>query len=82
MVVPKGSVQLYKSAPQWREFFNISEYDAVDDITVDFTNEAYDVYNLQGAKIANCKTESELAESLSRGIYILVSPTCRKKVKL
>lgn len=82
LVVPKGSVQLYKSAPQWREFFNISEYDAVEDITVDFTNEAYDVYNLQGAKIANCKTESELAESLPRGIYILVSPTCRKKVKL
>lgn len=82
LVVPKGSVQLYKSAPQWREFFNISEYDAVEDVEVDLANETYEVYNLQGIRVADRLTEAELSNVLPSGVYILVSPKCQKKIKI
>ena len=58
-------------------------FDGVEDVMADAPTELseFDVYNLQGIRVrANC-TKAELSE-LSHGIYILISPQGRKKVKI
>ena len=51
LLVPEGSVNKYKVADQWKEFVYISEYDGVDDVSVDTQNALYEVYNLQGVRV-------------------------------
>ncbi len=61
----------------------VKKFDGVEDVMADDPTELseFDVYNLQGIRVrANC-TKAELSE-LSHGIYILVSPQGRKKVKI
>ena len=61
----------------------VKKFDGVEDVLADDPTELseFDVYNLQGIRVrANC-TKAQLSE-LSHGIYILVSPQGRKKVKI
>lgn len=83
MLVPEGSVNKYKVADQWKEFVYISEYDGVDDVSVDTQNALYEVYNLQGVRVGSGMREAEVtADVLPHGVYILVSPQSRKKIQI
>lgn len=83
LFVPEESVNKYKVADQWEEFMHISEYDGVDDVSVDTQDTVYEVYNLQGVRVGSGMHEAEInADVLSHGVYILVSPQGRKKVKI
>ena len=83
LFVPKESINAYKGAEQWREFFFISEYNGVDDVTVDTPDAVYEVYNLQGVRVGSDMHEAEItADALPHGVYILVSPQGRKKLKI
>ncbi len=77
--VPAAYIELYKAAPQWKEFFSIS---GIDDIAGDKNATHYDVYNLQGILVGRALTEADLASRMPRGVYILVSPQGRKKLKI
>ncbi len=83
LFVPEESVNKYKVADQWEEFMHISEYDGVDDVSVDTQDTVYEVYNLQGVRVGSGMREAEItADALPHGIYILVSPQGRKKLKI
>ena len=83
LFVPEGSVIKYKVADRWRDFTLISEYDGVDDVSVDSQNAVYEVYNLQGVRVGSGMREAEVtADALPHGVYILVSPQGRKKLKI
>ena len=83
LFVNKESIDQYKAAEQWKEFFFISEYDGVDDVSVDSQNAVYEVYNLQGVRVGSGMREAEVtADTLPHGVYILVSPQGRKKLKI
>ena len=83
LFVPKESINAYKGAEQWKEFFFISEYDGVDDVSVDAQDVVYEVYNLQGVRVGSGMREAEItADNLPHGVYILVSPQGRKKLKI
>ena len=83
LFVPKESVNKYKVADQWKEFVYISEYDGVDDVSVDTQDAVYEVYNLQGVRVGSGLHETEVtADILPHGVYILVSPQGRKKLKI
>ncbi len=61
----------------------VKKFDGVEDVMADDPTEMseFDVYNLQGIRVrANC-TKAELSE-LPHGVYILVSPQGRKKMKI
>ena len=61
----------------------VKKFDGVEDVMADDPTEMseFDVYNLQGIRVRTNCTKDELSE-LSHGIYILVSPQGRKKVKI
>ena len=83
LFVPEESVNKYKTADQWEEFLYISEYDGVDDVSIGTPDAVYEVYNLQGVRVGSGMHEAEInADVLSHGVYILVSPQGRKKVKI
>ncbi len=83
LFVNKESINKYKAAEQWKEFFFISEYDGVDDVSVDTLDALYEVYNLQGVRVGSGMHEAEItADTLPHGVYILVSPQGRKKLKI
>lgn len=83
LLVNKESIDQYKAAEQWKEFFFISEYDGVDDVSVDTPDALYEVYNLQGVRVGSSMREAEVtADTLPHGVYILVSPQSRKKLKI
>ncbi len=83
LFVNKESIDQYKAAEQWKEFFFISEYDGVDDVSVDTPDALYEVYNLQGVRVGSGMREAEVtADVLPHGVYILVSPQSRKKLKI
>ena len=83
LFVNKESIDQYKAAEQWKEFFFISEYDGVDDVSVDTPDALYEVYNLQGVRVGSGMREAEVtADTLPHGVYILVSPQGRKKLKI
>ena len=83
LFVPEESINKYKTAYQWKEFLNILGYDGVDDISMDTQNALYEVYNLQGVRIGSGMREEEVtADALPHGVYILVSPQGRKKLKI
>ena len=83
LFVPEESVNKYKTADQWEEFLYISEYDGVDDVSVDSPGAVYEVYNLQGVRVGSGMREAEItADALPHGAYILVSPQGRQKVKI
>lgn len=83
MFVPEGSVNKYKAADQWKEFLNILGYDGVDDVCVGTPDAVYEVYNLQGVRVGSGMREAEVtADILPHGVYILVSPQGRKKLKI
>ena len=83
LFVNKESIDQYKAAEQWKEFFFISEYDGVDDVSVDTPDAVYEVYNLQGIRVGSGMREAEVtADTLPHGVYILVSPQGRKKLKI
>ena len=81
LFIPHGSIDLYKAAAQWKEFYFISDYDGVTDISID-AETRYDVYNMQGAKVGSELLRSQLDDLLPGGVYILVSPDTTRKVKL
>ncbi len=83
LLVPEESINKYKTADQWKEFLNILGYDGVDDVSVDLQNAVYEVYNLQGVRVGSGMREEEVtADVLPHGVYILVSPQNRKKLKI
>ena len=83
LFVNKESIDQYKAAEQWKEFFFISEYDGVDDVSVDTPDALYEVYNLQGVRVGSGMREAEVtADALPHGVYILVSTQGRKKLKI
>ena len=83
LLVPEESINKYKTADQWKEFLNILGYDGVDDVSVDSQNAVYEVYNLQGVRVGSGMREEEVtADVLPHGVYILVSPQGRKKLKI
>lgn len=83
LFVPKGSGNKYMRANQWNQFMYISVYDGVDDVSVDTMDAIYEVYNLQGVCVGSGMREAEItADALPHGIYILVSPQGRKKLKI
>ena len=83
LLVPKESIEAYKTADQWKDFTLISEYDGVDDVSVDTQGVVYEVYNLQGVRVGGGMREEEVsAGTLPHGVYILVSPQSRKKLKI
>ena len=83
LLVPEESINKYKTADQWKEFLDISGYNGVDDVSVDTQNALYEVYNLQGVRIGSGMREAEVtADALPHGVYILVSPQNRKKLKI
>ncbi len=53
LLVPEESINKYKTTDQWKEFLNILGYDGVDDVSVDTPDALYEVYNLQGVRVAN-----------------------------
>ena len=83
LLVPEESINKYKTTDQWKEFLNILGYDGVDDVSVDTQNALYEVYNLQGVRVGSGMREAEVtADNLPHGVYILVSPQGRKKLKI
>ena len=83
LLVPEESINKYKTADQWKEFLNTLGYDGVDDVSVDSQNAVYEVYNLQGVRVGGGMREAEVtADTLPHGVYILVSPQGRKKLKI
>ena len=83
LIVPDESINKYKVADQWQEFMNIFGFSGVDDVSVDTQNALYEVYNLQGVRVGSGMREAEItADVLPHGVYILVSPQGRKKLKI
>ena len=83
LLVPEESINKYKTADQWKEFLNILGYNGVDDVSVDSPDALYEVYNLQGVRVGSGMREAEAtADTLPHGVYILVSPQSRKKLKI
>ena len=83
LLVPEESINKYKTADQWKEFLNMLGYNGVDDVSVDSQNTVYEVYNLQGVRVGSGMREEEVtADVLPHGVYILVSPQGRKKLKI
>ena len=83
LLVPEESINKYKTADQWKEFLNILGYSGVDDVSVDTQDAVYEVYNLQGVRVGSGMREEEVtADVLPHGVYILVSPQSRKKLKI
>ena len=83
LLVPKESISKYKAAKDWKGFRYISECSGVDDVSVDTPDAVYEVYNLQGARAGSGMREAEItADALPHGVYILVSPQGRKKLKI
>ena len=83
LLVPEESINKYKTADQWKEFLNILGYNGVDDVSVDTPDALYEVYNLQGVRVGGGMREEEVtADVLPHGVYILVSPQSRKKLKI
>ena len=83
LLVPKESISKYKVAKDWKEFKYISECSGVDDVSIDTPDAVYEVYNLQGMRVGSGMREAEItADALPHGVYILVSPQSRKKLKI
>ena len=83
LLVPKESISKYKVAKDWKEFRYISECSGVDDVSVDTPDALYEVYNLQGVRVGSDMHEAEItADALPHGVYILVSPHGRKKLRI
>ena len=83
LLVPEESVNKYKAADQWEDFMYISGCNGVDDVSVDTSNVVYEVYNLQGVCVGSGMHEADVtADALPHGVYILVSPQGRKKLKI
>lgn len=86
LFVNKESINQYKAAEQWKEYVFISEYDGVDDVSdlsVETPDALYEVYNLQGIRVGSGMREAEVtADTLPHGVYILVSPQSRKKLRI
>ena len=83
LLVPEESINKYKTANQWKDFLNILGYNGVDDVCVDTQDAVYEVYNLQGVRVGSGMREAEVtADNLPHGVYILVSPQGRKKLKI
>ena len=55
----------------------------MDDVSVDTLDALYEVYSLQGVRVGSGMREAEVtADNLPHGVYILVSPQGRKKLKI
>ena len=69
LIVPKNSLDAYKQAPQWREFFFI---ESTTGITNPVNNKAglADVYTIDGAKRLS-KASTDEINTLPKGVYIV-----------
>lgn len=68
LLVPNESIELYRSADIWKNFFNINAISGIDQIIED-SNRSIEVYDLKGVKL-KITTSKEL-QQLPRGIYIV-----------
>lgn len=71
LYVPEASVNLYKTAPVWKEFQHIlplsSNPTGISGV-IKTEDEPFDIYNLQGQKV---KSKATSLDGLTRGIYII-----------
>lgn len=83
LYVPYGCKEIYSNAPGWRCFWDIQELDesagveAVEILSTDTLN----VYSIQGNLVKSGVRLYEL-QDLPKGVYIVVSPKCTKKIKI
>lgn len=72
LYVPGGSIDQYKAANQWKEFFNISafQFSGVSEIFEGALPGRYVVYNLNGVLILDTTDETQV-NNLPRGLYII-----------
>ena len=84
LYVLEESVNVYKIADQWKDFYNVVGLLGVDDITMDGDDAEtlYDVYNMQGVKVGSGLRRADMSDALPHGIYILVSPNATRKIRL
>ena len=84
LYVLEESVNVYKIADQWKDFYNVVGLLGVDDITMDGDDAEtlYDVYNMQGVKVGSGLRRADMSDALPHGIYIFVSPNATRKVRL
>ena len=84
LYVLEESVNVYKIADQWKDFYNVVGLLGVDDITMDGDDAEtlYDVYNMQGVKVGGGLRRADMSDALPHGIYIFVSPNATRKVRL
>ncbi len=69
LYVPDASIDAYKKADQWKEFYNISD---AEQIGVDNKSAMpCAVYNLSGIKVIENTFKSDAVKFLSNGVYIL-----------
>lgn len=70
LTVPKASMEAYKQAEQWKEFFFIEENTTGIQTMTSDTELRSDVYSLTGAKVlANASLQD--VQSLPKGIYVI-----------
>ncbi len=67
LYVPDASIEAYKAADQWKEFFFIGDAEQID---VDDNAIPCDVYNLSGIKVYENVLKSEAEKTLDNGVYI------------
>lgn len=72
LYVPKGSLNGYKEAFQWKDFFNIQEHNFTGSVISALDPEAnrFVVYGLNGVRILDT-TDEDLLNRLPAGIYII-----------
>ena len=77
MIVPKGSLELYQTSDQWKEFFFVEETSNIKSLI--YGDGKYNglngIYNLKGQKIPY----NENARQLSKGFYIINGKKVIKK---
>ncbi len=70
LIVPKGSIEAYKQADQWKEFFFIEENTTGIQTMTSDKEPRSDVYSLTGAKVLDNASLQDV-QSLPKGIYVI-----------
>lgn len=84
LYVPSGCKEIYSNAVGWRNFWDIQEMNessVIDQISDNNATNIVNVYSIQGNLVKSGVTLYEL-QDLPKGVYIVVSPKCTKKIKL
>lgn len=72
LYVPTESIDVYKNAEGWKNFWDIRGFDfssGIEDVT-EITRDVYNVYNIHGNYILRTRNKEDL-NNLQKGIYII-----------